>query len=421
MSRFGTQTPLLPILGSLLCVGLILSRQPDAVRHAQFWAEDGRFYYADVYNHGLLATLVKPQAGYFQTFSVLAAGLARLVPLAQAPLVMNGLGIAAQTLPVSILLSRRAVSIAPDLRVRALLAFSYIAVNAPELNANAVNAQWHLAVAALLVLMLAPPQGPWGRTFDTAVLLLTGLTGPFCLLLAPLAFVQRRLRGPAGITAWQVGMLAACAVLQAASLLVISHHYTGDPTIEPRLDPALGASPSLFLKIVGGRLLAGTVIGDRGGLDAPFAAQLLIGLTALVGLVLVARSKRWELQLAVAFAAAVFALALVRPNTPPPAWSFLATPGAATRYFFIPQVAVLAVLVWIAAEPWWLLIRIGAAALVAASIIVAVSSGWSYPRLEPAGFPHAAAAFERAPRGSVRVFPLNPPPVGIWTMTLRKH
>lgn len=269
--------------------------------------------------------------------------------------------------------------------------------------------------------MLAPPERPLGRLFDTVVLLLTGLTGPFCLLLAPLAFVQRRLRGPAGITAWQLGMLAACAVLQAASLLVISHHYTGNPDIEPRLDPSLGATPSLFVKIVGGRLLAGTVIGDSSALDAPFAAQLLIGLIGLAGLVLIARSRRRELQLFVAFAAGLFALALVRPNTPPPAWSFLAAPGVASRYFFIPQLAVLAVLVWVAAQPLSPLLRIAAGALVAVSIVTMVTGGWSYPPFAPAGFPQAAAAFDRVPRGTVRVFPLNPAPVGIWTMTLRKH
>jgi hypothetical protein len=53
----------MPLAGMLLAAALIVSLRPDAVTNAQFWAEDGKFFYADVYNRGLLPTLMVPQAG----------------------------------------------------------------------------------------------------------------------------------------------------------------------------------------------------------------------------------------------------------------------------------------------------------------------------------------------------------------------
>ena len=48
-----------------------------------------------------------PLAGYLQVLPRLAASCALLVPLRWAPLVMNGVGLLVQALPVPILLSRR--------------------------------------------------------------------------------------------------------------------------------------------------------------------------------------------------------------------------------------------------------------------------------------------------------------------------
>lgn len=105
---------------------------------------------------------------------------------------------------------------------------------------------------------------------------------------------------------------------------------------------------------------------------------------------------------------------------PTPAWPILASgPGAGERYFFIPQLAVLACLVWGSTVPRISAVRVGATALIAVSVVVAISSHWSYPRFASIGFPQKAAAFERAPRGTIGVFVLNP--VSFWTMTLTKH
>ncbi|MEA2302380.1 MAG: hypothetical protein QOE44_2915, partial [Solirubrobacteraceae bacterium] len=49
-----------PLLGMLFACALVVSRSPDAVTHAQFWAEDGKIFYANVYRHGVLSTVFVP-------------------------------------------------------------------------------------------------------------------------------------------------------------------------------------------------------------------------------------------------------------------------------------------------------------------------------------------------------------------------
>jgi len=65
-------------------IALIFSRQPDAFLHAQFFAEDGKIWFADAYNNGWFTSLFKAQDGYFQTLPRLAAALSLPAPLALA-------------------------------------------------------------------------------------------------------------------------------------------------------------------------------------------------------------------------------------------------------------------------------------------------------------------------------------------------
>ena len=72
----------------VLVVIALFCRSPRLLTHAQFYAEDGTIWFAQAYNDGWLHSLLLPQAGYLNTMPRLAAGLALLVPLTWAPLVM---------------------------------------------------------------------------------------------------------------------------------------------------------------------------------------------------------------------------------------------------------------------------------------------------------------------------------------------
>ena len=174
-------------LAFLLACCILITRRPDAVFHAQFFAEDGHVWFADAYNLGWWNTLFHAQDGYFQTLPRLGAALALLVPLAMAPLVLNLIAIAFQALAVNLLLSSRSAAWG-SLRFRALLAGTYLLLpNCREMVAIITSSQWILALCVFIILVASTPKSLAARLFDFAVVLLSGLTGPFCFFLLPIA------------------------------------------------------------------------------------------------------------------------------------------------------------------------------------------------------------------------------------------
>ena len=150
----------------LFACAVVIARRPDAILHAQFFAEDGRVWFADAYNFGWWAALFRPQVGYFQTLPRLGAALALLVPFSLAPLVLNVIAVAIQALPVPVLLSSRSAPWGP-FGFRALLAALYLFLpNTRDLSSVVTNSQWILALVALILLVALPPRSWIGRVFD---------------------------------------------------------------------------------------------------------------------------------------------------------------------------------------------------------------------------------------------------------------
>ena len=175
------------IFGAVLIA--LFSRCPSLLTHAQFYAEDGMMWFAQAYNLGWLHSLFLPQAGYLNIAPRLGSGLALLLPLRWAPLVMVTVSLFIQALPVPILLSSRCRNWA-SLPTRMLLAFLYIALpSSREIHLGITNAQWHLALAAALVAFASSPRTWRGRFFDIVLLLVAGFTGPYCMVLALLTLV----------------------------------------------------------------------------------------------------------------------------------------------------------------------------------------------------------------------------------------
>ena len=296
----------------LLGCAVWLTRRPDAVFHPQFWAEDGHVWFANAYNLGWWTTLFRAQDGYFQTLPRLAAALALLVPIALAPLVLNLIAIAIEVLPVSILLSSRS-SAWGSLRYRAVMAAIYLALpNTREIGAIVTSSQWILALCALLILVASLPHSVVGRTFDISLLLICGLTGPFCVFLLPVAiFIAWRRRDP---LRWSyVGMLATLCLVQAWGLLVIDR--------SGRAHAPLGPSFQLFARILGGQVFLGTLLGGNGlaSFKSPSIFFLLV-CSAISGSILVAicfLRSTLEMKLLLLLTAALLAGAFLSPAAYP--------------------------------------------------------------------------------------------------------
>src|SRR5436190_20207916 len=115
------------VLVFLFFAAIVVSRRPDVLFNAQFWAEDGKMWYADAYNLGVILPFLHPAAGYFDTLPRLAALAGLLLPLGIVPLRFNCIAIVFQVLPAQFLLTSRCKEWG-SINVRALFAFLYLAL-----------------------------------------------------------------------------------------------------------------------------------------------------------------------------------------------------------------------------------------------------------------------------------------------------
>jgi hypothetical protein len=408
------------------CFAILYSRRPDAILHAQFYAEDGARWYRDAYELGWRSLLI-PETGYLQTVSRLAAFFALLFPFGWAPLVMNLCALAVQILPVPIMLSRRFGEV--PLTARAAGCALYLGMpNSIEVHANTTNIQWHLALICLLVVLGTPAQSRLGRIFEIAALGLLSVDSPLGFVLAPIAALRWWLSREPRIRLYLATLIPGC-IVQALVLIFATTHG--------REATNVGASLARFTGIVGGQIFFSAVAGVRtlamlflgGNQDALQRTQLA---AMIVGLGMTFYGL-WRspvaVKLGLLFAAAVLAMALVHPVAGPdlsfPQWEYLQIPGRSSRYYFFPILAFYAALLSLGisgkrGSGMERLDRI--LSHVAVGILLVVPLGvyrdWKYPKYPDLGFAKYAAEFERAKPGTTLKIPIVP--LG-WEMELVKH
>lgn len=405
--RFDRLTELRPwqhIAVFLFSFAVLITRRPDAIFHPQFWAEDGHVWFANAYNSGWWASLFRTQDGYFQTLPRLGAGLALLVPLALAPLVLNLIALAVQALPVNLLLSSRS-SAWGSLRYRALMSVLYLALpNLREVHAILTSSQWVLALCVFLLLVASPPTTVTGKIFSVLAILLCGLTGPFCVFLLPIAlFLAWRTRDT-----WRfinAGLLAALCLVQAWGLLVVDR--------AGRAHAPLGAGLKLFARILGGHVFLATLLGANGLPHSNNSSIFILLFAATVlGIVIVALCfihAPLPMKLFVLLSFLLLAASFISPAAyPPPGitrWQLLAGAGG-IRYWLFPTLAF----------AWSLLacVHARAAALrtTSAALLLIMCFGiardWRLPPFHDMHFSTDVTQLQTVPAGTAVLFPENP-------------
>jgi len=407
-----------PLGAVLLVAALVVARRPDAFTRPQFWAEDGTFWFAAAYNDGPLVGLQTPAGGYYQSFARLTAAASLYFGLREAPLLFNVAAVLAQILAPLYLLSSRFARTIPDVRLRLLAALLVVgAPNTFEVQSNVTNAQTHLALLGFLIVVADAPQRAWWTVLDVCGLVLTGLSGPTCVFLVIVALLVWWREGSARHVV-QLVTVAAVAVVQG--LAIVS---TGPAT---RIATPLGASLRRLLTLLGGQIFFAGMLGQAtyerffgGGGEASWLLPCL----GLVGLLVVARASvltsSWPLRMLILFAGLVLAAALLSPVVgAAPRWRTLELPGVGGRYYVLPILAWLAVLLWGAcADP-----RPGARWLarlaLAAVLLIGLPRDWRVAPREDFHFPDQVARFASAPPGTLVRIPI--PPAG-WHMALRKR
>jgi hypothetical protein len=390
-----------------LAMIVLFSRRPSLLAHAQFYAEDGTFWFAQAYNLGWLHSLLLPQAGYFNTMPRLAAGLALLIPLQWAPLVMAIVGLLIQALPVPILLSPQLRNWAP-LPTRLLLAATYVAMpNTREILIVATNTQWHLALAAVLLALAGSPRTWLGRCFAIAIVLIAAFSGPFCIVLAPIALLFWWLRRQP----WSLLISSLAGIVACIQIALLLHNTL-------RVHTVLGVRLEPLLRMVGGNIVAGALFGSY-ALASKLPMILLVA-AAFVGMSIYFYCLRFanlEWKLFLIYCAALYAASLSSPliGGSKPLWDLLVGDVSA-RYWFFPMLAFVWSAVWCALYGRDRLFKI-----VGAGIVLCMTFGvvhdWKYRALADDHFVVFVQRMRDAQPGDHVVFPIVPDG---WQMELVK-
>jgi hypothetical protein len=324
-------------------------------------------------------------------------------------------------------------------RPRCLLAFLYLTLpNSHELHGNITNAQWALSLSALLVIFARPAKSLPARVFDIVVLGLCGLTGPFVILIAPIAVATRYMdrpeagadpapaRAPAEPTrtivrpgpneggAYVLAITALGAVGQAVALI-----STG---ASARIHVERGASLLVLLKILAKQIFLAVFLGRR-------VLSSLMTLASWRGIVIAAIAVfagiciegyafctgPLRLKLFLAFSLCILVVSLAYPMTQPPQWPVLSNAGG-IRYWFFPMLAVIASLVWLLDPSNMAWVRRVATVLIFL-LGFGILQDFVEPRLQDKHFESYVSLLSTTASGARLTIPLNP---NGWSMQLTK-
>ncbi|HEY5998557.1 MAG TPA: hypothetical protein VI078_04555 [bacterium] len=403
------------LAGSALTAALVL-REPGHFLNPQFWAEDASVLFNQSWEEGFVRSLVTPASGYLYTFGRLVAGLALLLPLSWAPLVFNLAACAVQALPIFYLLSGRLGRYLPSPLARLAAAAIYVAApNSYETYVNLANSQSNLALAALLVLLADRPASRRVQAAELCLLAVFGLTGPFGIVLLPVAAWTLLAGRRDGARGWRIAtaaVLAAGAVVQLP-IMAISGRVAADAGGPVTL--------SQWLQIISTHVFYNSVLGIERMTDARWAADLAANrgaqllAVAVVGVLIafVIRRRHRALGGLLYLAGATVALSFLFPSNGLEHWL---APSFGPRYYLYATLFVLyaTLLLCLRGGPLrWL-----GAALAVPALTVGIPGDFQYERHLDTRWADQVAVFESLPGGERLRIPVQPSP-HLW-FTLRK-
>lgn len=317
----------------LAAAGIMIARRPDIITNAVPWAEDGAVWLSQAHNIGINSIFL-PQDGYMQTISRVAYFIGSLFGLDNAPLVATLIAILLRCLMCTFFMSERFNFISIRLRL-SLVVYFLLMPNIGEGFVNITNAQWYLSLYSIGILTASGHNSKAWRIHDVIILLISGLSGPFVLFLAPCLFFKYAVpalkeKNLKIIFNYETLLIAFCFIVQASVLLVDFDHRSKAP---------LGAGITLLADIFSMRMLFGSLFDNSimtfvTEFHKINTASLIVYL--LVVTALFARAE-WRARSLISFGLLMMASSLYRPmmTLETEQWPAFLLPGAGGRYFFI--------------------------------------------------------------------------------------
>lgn len=311
---------------------LLFLRKPHALHTAQLWAEDGAIFLTQNDSDGLRAWFM-PYMGYLHLLPRLIAWTASLTfDPAWWPTFYNGVSFAIWLAVLGRIFSPRL-----DLPGKPWLVLAFfLGPNTGEVLFNITNLQWLTAFVLLQQALMRPPATRVERAVDLVSAVLTGLTGPFVIVFAPL-FAWRWWRDRRTDNLVLLLIVGACAATQAWFVV-----HTGG-----RFDyQAAPFQPVAALNVLARRLFIWPLIGKSLALALPPRVVGALGGLFLASLIAWALRPHPRRPLRVKIIAAIGFIVLAGVyRTRPDTWA-ADNLYYADRYFYIPRVLFAWLLIW---------------------------------------------------------------------------
>jgi len=328
-------------LALFVFLAAVAARLPEVAVKGRFYAEEGPFFFGYAWHMPWREALFHTLGGYLNIVASAAtladATLVRAgwLPLRNAPYFTEIVALAFQACPAVAILTARADWLTGRWRRLAALALVATPPLAEQVWLHTLHSQFHLGLAAALILALEAEAGPFVSAFRLVVLALGPLCGPASILLAPFFVARAALeRTPARAFQAVAIMLGAAAQL---GLFYASSRARG-----------FGIDASTLLAVLAVRHVALPLFGPdvAMGLAASARAAFRVGAIpwAVTGLgaagvsgVLAFAATRWRrpeawLSVAALVLAVVSYVGGIRSGP------LMLDPAFAGRYAFTPQV-----------------------------------------------------------------------------------
>ena len=397
----------------LFIVAAIMLRRPDIILNAQPWAEDGRFWLQDAYNNGILSTLFMPENGYYQTISRITYSIALLFGLSKAALVANIIGILIRACFIFFILSGR-MSFAPFICRATVALYVLLMPNIAEGYPNITNMHWYLSMYLLCVIMSDKPVSTAEKAHDFTLLIISGLSGPFIIFLAPCLLMKRVVEHGGLVNAIKKIntfdiVFTLCFCIQLYTILTSSG--------ATRSSAPLGASLQLFSDITFYRIIRGALVDNtwKPGINGNQASIVLNAIIILSILYYGIRSG-WRYKSILLFPSLMLGFALAKPmmSMTYAQWPLFLSPLGGERYFFVTNIAFFCFITFLASKTKRPLV-----ALLCLNIIMVpmyIRHFHIYPYFD-VGYKQQIEEFDKAKLGTESDISINPPG---WNMHLIK-
>lgn len=328
------------------CVLIMILRRPDTLFYANFWAEDGRLWYSQMYNEGV-SSFFYPAAGYLQTVSRLAMFFSLPFGIINAPLISNILSYIIRVCPVIFLFSKR-FSFVPVPYKFLIMAYWLVMPNVDEVWGNITNVQWYTALYMLMVVIADPPNAMKHKIHDCVVMTVFGLSGPFVLFVFP-CLLLRKICNDVYKMRFKYNY---DNVIMVITLLVTIIQIICIINFGERTQGTLGASFVLLAKIVTEKIIIGSILPMDIAYDFvqhhDFLSTALLSIMGL-SLMYFFLTSSWRFKVAVTFSVLTLSACFISPLASPTeaAWPLMLHPMAGNRYFVISNVMFFAYVIYL--------------------------------------------------------------------------